>query len=654
MKRILSLALVAIMVLSILPITYAAEGEHDFTRGTEVVFEAANNENYTITVPAKLNPGQSGPVTLAGEWPTSSLINVTSDPTVTLTNNINNSDQAVLDVAFPGISETGNNTKSLSFTQNVSVENISNAIFGVWQGIFYYNVSTQEVASNPDARMRLAITTPSSNNVQNPTNSPTSQYLISGFASAANGIKQLTIGGVAHRTLNIIECDYIGMGTHSLYLDEMLTQEELEAILNKDIVVTASDGQSFAFSISYANGPSNELTLSDKWYNESSIISQEIAQSGVCHAVVTFPVFTTTVPTRDITSDGNWSCSVELPTNSAVFIKAILEDNNANVIDLTKYVTYQAKAPFEYGVYRAGAIEEFIKHGEEADIQSMFLRSWDEVSYSVGSFGDLQIKDSYYYNGWGKVDLIIPDNFGATRIVNSSFKSNCSIGGVYLPEGITTIEEDAFEFIAGCRLIYVPASVTSIGENVADLRAMGNFVVNEHNPNYCSADGSLYTKNMQVLIRQAGTQTGTVSVPSGVTRLAECSFYGASLSKVVLPDTVTNIGVRAFTSSSLSEAVLSKNITDIGSSAFYETRLVSIEIPAGVKTIKYSTFQGCDKLTSITLHKGLESIDVAAFWECDSLDTVYFYGTEEDWNAISIVSDYNAAILEANIVYLSE
>lgn len=143
MKRILSLLLAVAMSVSAVPTAFAADTQ-DHSLGTQVVFTAENNENYTITVPASLNPGQSGTVTLDGYWPDSKTVTVTAEKTVTLKNSIKAADTKTLNVTFLGISEAGSNTSKQTFTEPVSVEGISNALFGTWSGKFNYNVDSTE------------------------------------------------------------------------------------------------------------------------------------------------------------------------------------------------------------------------------------------------------------------------------------------------------------------------------------------------------------------------------------------------------------------------------------------------------------------------------------------------------------------------------
>lgn len=143
MKKIISLALVGVMALSMVPTALATT---DYTNGTQVKYVGHSDAEYTITVPALLAPGGEGNVTLEGTWASDATVKVTADKTVTLTNSINPADQKVLDVTFAGIEKAGDNTQSVQAVEAVSVSDISNALFGVWSGKFNYNVEYVEAA----------------------------------------------------------------------------------------------------------------------------------------------------------------------------------------------------------------------------------------------------------------------------------------------------------------------------------------------------------------------------------------------------------------------------------------------------------------------------------------------------------------------------
>lgn len=137
MKKTISLFLTFLLMFSICPMSFAAGHE------TLVSYDTQGVSEYLLTVPATLAPGSSSTVKLDGSWPSNETINVTADSTVSLTNSIDSSTK-VLDISFNGISQAGDNTKSISVSETISIDTIENALFGVWSGEFYYNVSVKD------------------------------------------------------------------------------------------------------------------------------------------------------------------------------------------------------------------------------------------------------------------------------------------------------------------------------------------------------------------------------------------------------------------------------------------------------------------------------------------------------------------------------
>lgn len=150
MKKVLSILLAIALLISAVPAAFAADVQ-EYSHGTQVVFQGVGHENYTITVPAKLTPGQSGIVTLSGVWPSNKSVSVFAESTVTLTNGLLSSDQKVLDISFQGIEKAGNNTVEKTYTENISVEAIDGALFGIWSGTFNYIVDSIQVVPRLEA-----------------------------------------------------------------------------------------------------------------------------------------------------------------------------------------------------------------------------------------------------------------------------------------------------------------------------------------------------------------------------------------------------------------------------------------------------------------------------------------------------------------------
>ena len=144
MKKFASLLLALVMVCSLSVSAFAAHT-------TTVTYTGTSSESYTLTVPASLTPGASGEVKASGTWASNRTLVVTAPDTVTLTNDIDGGTKT-LDVTFDGINQAGNDTVAQTVTKNISVGNISNALFGTWTGTIVYNVSMDDngVVPAPD------------------------------------------------------------------------------------------------------------------------------------------------------------------------------------------------------------------------------------------------------------------------------------------------------------------------------------------------------------------------------------------------------------------------------------------------------------------------------------------------------------------------
>ena len=136
MKKILSLTLAVLMVVSMIPTAFAAETQ-DYTLGTAVTVEGAGGE-YTVTVPATLNAGEVGTVTAKGYWPKEQTLKVTAPETIEVTHT-ETSQKATVNVDFDGIESLGNDLEEMNIPVSISIDK-GNTKFGTWTGIVEYNV----------------------------------------------------------------------------------------------------------------------------------------------------------------------------------------------------------------------------------------------------------------------------------------------------------------------------------------------------------------------------------------------------------------------------------------------------------------------------------------------------------------------------------
>lgn len=102
------------------------------------------------------------------------------------------------------------------------------------------------------------------------------------------------------------------------------------------------------------------------------------------------------------------------------------------------------------------------------------------------------------------------------------------------------------------------------------------------------------------------------------------------------------------------DVVIPEGVTNIGSGAFeFRTSLTSITIPAGVTRIEAGAFNSCTGLTKLTIPESLTDIREYAFDGCTNLSEIYFGGTEEQWNSITVgvirhwLSEYGAVMMSS-------
>ncbi len=229
-----------------------------------------------------------------------------------------------------------------------------------------------------------------------------------------------------------------------------------------------------------------------------------------------------------------------------------------------------------------------------------------------------------------------------------------------IPEGISMIEESAFEGCVGQTSIVMPEGVKEIGRDAfSGCTGLTNIVIPD---SVTEINGGAFfgcTSLTSIVIPKGVTEIGesafggcvgltSVVIPEGVTEIGESAFGGCvGLTSVVMPKSVTKIGWGAFKDcTSLTSIVIPKGITEIGESAFSGctgltgvvipegvteismnvfrdcTGLTGVVIPEGVKEIGYGAFSGCTGLTGIVIPEGVTEIDCGAFGGCTNLTTI--------------------------------
>ena len=290
-------------------------------------------------------------------------------------------------------------------------------------------------------------------------------------------------------------------------------------------------------------------------------------------------------------------------------------------------------------------------------LQSVYIPSTLETVAQYGVFdycnkltdvtfgeGITKLPAHLFYNCDGLQSITLPETL--TEIPANLFYDCDRLTSIVIPEGVTSIGSDAFWDCGALQSVYIPSTLETVAQ-------YGVF-------DYCN-------------------KLTDVTFGEGITKLPAHLFYNCDgLQSITLPETLTEISVCLFSDcDGLTGIVIPEGVTSIGKDAFWDCgALQSVYIPSTLETVaQYGVFGLCNKLTDVTFGEGITklpahlfyncdglvsvtipssvtAIGSYAFYDCDGLTDVYYAGTEEQWNAISI-GVYNEDLLNANIHYNS-
>lgn len=180
------------------------------------------------------------------------------------------------------------------------------------------------------------------------------------------------------------------------------------------------------------------------------------------------------------------------------------------------------------------------------------------------------------YSG-SATDIVIPseiEGYPVTTIGAKCFYYNEEIISITIPDSVTYIDKNAFDF---CKSL----SNVVIGNNV---KTIGN-----KDFNGCTA-----------------------------------------LTTITIPDSVTSIGTEAFAfCSTLMDIKLSNNLTVINASMFYNCSLLTeVTIPSSVEKVDSFAFAQCSALEKVIIKSENTEIHKNAFYNCPNVNIIYDYENE--------------------------
>ena len=266
------------------------------------------------------------------------------------------------------------------------------------------------------------------------------------------------------------------------------------------------------------------------------------------------------------------------------------------------------------------------------------------------------------FEGCSNVTYIsIPSSYNLTTIGDYAFKNCSSISEITIPSSVTSVGKAIFSGTTNLGKVEyhtdaIPATPFTTDTHISIVEFGGETlhaeVLNFSQIGTLTLLGSVKTIGDGALM--SCSKLEKVTFGSNVKSIGNNAFAGCgSLKSIEIPDSVTHIGESAFAQCvSLTSVTLPSKITAIELNTFqFCSSLKSITIPSNVTIIKEGAFSYCTQLKTATFPASLKTIEQLAFMNCNALTKINYAGSSSDWGKISISTNLNDPILDANKVY---
>lgn len=271
--------------------------------------------------------------------------------------------------------------------------------------------------------------------------------------------------------------------------------------------------------------------------------------------------------------------------------------------------------------------------------------------------------------------ITLPQNI--TSIGNQAFSSSL-LKAIVIPDSVSIISGGAFYGCKNLSEVKIGNNVTTIGngafENCYSLKSIVipekvNEISNSAFKNCSSLESVIIGNGVTTINRYAFencTSINSIQMGENVKRIGNSAFAGCEkvLSednncKYLISNNNSHYVLIGTINRNLSTYDINENTRIIAEDAFsFCSRLSYITIPDGIQVINWSTFYKCPELQSVIIPQSVQTVDYCAFYGCDKLSNVYYKGTQNEWERISIDNSYssNAPLVGAkkHYNYISE
>ena len=322
----------------------------------------------------------------------------------------------------------------------------------------------------------------------------------------------------------------------------------------------------------------------------------------------------------------------------------------------------------DYSFYACTAMTTMTIPDSVTEIGAYAFAFCESISGLTLSDSITEIGDWAFYCCASLISITLPDELGA--LGSGTFAYCTSLASITIPDSVSSIGDYCFYCCNTINEITVPANVSSIGEKVFSFCTSLDYIyADSENEDYTDEDGVLFTSDMETLVAYPGGNEDAddyeYDIPDSVTAIAAGAFEGNNwLSYINIPAGVTEIGEDAFNAgywfeeinvdsdnpnySSEDGILYDKNQTELIMYPMGKNDMTVYEIPDTVVTIGNYAFYMNLYLEELIIPESVTEIGDYALYITYSLSNIYYEGSEDDWNSVSIsdandLSSYNFA-----------